>query len=633
MQFAPVFQDHAVLQRDQSIPVWGKGVVGEVVTVTLAESSAVGTADSDGNWLVRLPPQTAGGPLVLTAQSRSGCASVRDILVGEVWVCSGQSNMEWQLGQCGAYNHSEDLPQVRLLTVGTPARLGRQTALDRTWEVGTPAALAAFSAVGGWFGRRLHKELGVPVGLISNAWGGSRVQAWISREGLMRHAAGREEVRQYESCVFTPDYQGQIMPFALWEERVATKMDTGNAGLANGWEKADCNDAEWASMPIPSRWQEHGHAGSGVFWFRLTLTIPVDWIGRDLKLHLGAIDKHDDTYVNGERVGGLSWEAGPSTWNTPRVYRVPSQLVHGHRLTIAVRARSHIYHGGMIGPAEQMRLCPQGDESAAVSLAGTWRYAVEQDWGAPNTPADGWCEGNPNSPYTLFNSRLHPLIPYGIRGVIWYQGESNAEESGVYRRLLPIMIADWRRAWGEGDFPFIQVQLANFMNAKEAPAPSDWALLREAQLVTTRAVPNCGMAVAIDVGDATDIHPQNKQPVGERLASWALCETYGKHVVPSGPVFESLTVEVGGRCRCRFRHATGLQTLSGGAVCRVEIAGSNRAFRWAQAVIEGDTLLVWHPEIPHPFAVRYAWSDNPAGCNLVNGANLPATPFRTDVWE
>ncbi len=633
MQFAPIFQDHAVLQREQALPVWGKGLAGEVVTVSLAGVNAVATIDPDGNWLVRLPAQPAGGPFVLTAQAPSGSATVRDILVGEVWICSGQSNMEWQLRHCGVYNLSEHLPQVRMLTVGTPARLGRQSGLDRRWEVGTPAALAAFSAVGGWFGRRLHKELGVPVGLICNAWGGSRVQAWISREGLMRHADGREEVSQYESCVFTPEYQGQIMPLALWEERVATKLDTGNAGLANGWETGDFNDADWSSLPIPSHWQAHGHAGSGVFWFRRTLTIPADWVGRALELHLGAIDKHDDTYVNGERVGGLSWEAGPSSWNTPRVYQVPDQLVHGRQLTIAVRARSHIYYGGMIGPAEELRLFPRGEEDAALPLSGDWRYAVEQDWGVPNTPAEGWCEGNHNSPYTLFNSRVHPLIPYGIRGVIWYQGESNVGEPGIYRRLLLNMIEDWRRAWGAGDFPFIQVQLANYMSVKESPAPSDWALLREAQLATTRALPNCGMAVAIDVGDAANIHPQNKQPVGERLACWALCETYGKDVVPTGPVFERMTVESGGRCRCHFRYAAGLQTQSGGPVCRVAIAGSTRAFRWAQTAIEGDTLVAWHPEIPHPFAVRYAWADNPADCNLVNGANLPATPFRTDVWE
>ena len=246
-------------------------------------------------------------------------------------------------------------------------------------------------------------------------------------------------------------------------------------------------------------------------------------------------------------------------------------------------------------------------------------------------PGSQMAPGNPNAPFTLFDSRLAPLIPYGIRGAIWYQGESNAHEGALYRELMPAMIRDWRRAWGQGDFPFLQVQLANFMSAGEKPVRSEWAELRDAQAAAL-AEPASGMAVTIDVGDAEDIHPTDKRTVGERLARWALAETYGHDVVPSGPLFGGMSIEAGGRVRCRFRHAGGLRTRDGKAPSQVAIAGFDRNFVWAETRIEGETLVAWSPSVAQPVAVRYAWANNPAGCNLVNGADLPASPFRSDSW-
>ncbi|MEI9999147.1 MAG: sialate O-acetylesterase [Verrucomicrobiota bacterium] len=255
---------------------------------------------------------------------------------------------------------------------------------------------------------------------------------------------------------------------------------------------------------------------------------------------------------------------------------------------------------------------------------------LEQNWGVVQPPAI-LGDGNPNSPYILFDSRVHPLLPYGIAGVIWYQGESNAAEARLYRRLLPLMIRDWRRAWGQGDFPFLQVQLANYQAPATEPGPSDWAELREAQAAAL-AEPNTGMAVAIDVGDAADIHPRDKRSVGLRLAWWALAEIYGRGGVPSGPLYTHATSEARGRLRIHFRHAAGFKTRDGQAPHHVAIAGPDRKFLWAESDIEGETLLVWHPAILHPVAVRYAWATNPDGCNLVNAAGLPASPFRTDTW-
>lgn len=635
MRLAPPFSDHAVLQRGQPIPVWGVAGPGDLVQVRLAGRTAQFKAGPDGRWLVRLPALPAGGPYELHAESASGTAIVRDILVGEVWVCSGQSNMEWKLAQTDQLGEpaANNLPNIRLLTVRAIARLGRQETVDGSWSVCDHRAIADFSAVGAWFGRELHRVLGVPVGLICNAWGGTRVQAWMSREALMQDPCGRDEVRHYEGYVFDPTRMGknEYASFADWESRGAPK-DTGNAGLAQGWAALAHDDSGWKTMAMPSRWQDHGHPGSGVFWFRRTVQIPAGWHGRELEVHIGAVDKHDDTYVNGERVGGLSWEAGPNAWCTPRVFRVPARLVGADgRVCVAVRARSHVFHGGMIGPQTEMLLHPAGDATGAVPLDGTWRYRIEQDWGVQTPPGAVWGDGNPNSPYTLFDSRIAPLLPYGIRGAIWYQGESNAQEAQVYRRMLPAMIRDWRRAWGQGDFPFLQVQLANFRPVADQPGRSEWAELRDAQTATL-AEPNTGMAVAIDVGDTNDIHPRDKRSVGLRLARWALAENYHLGGVPSGPLFAGMIIEAEGRVRCTFRHAVGLRTSDGRKPCRVAIAGADRQFVWAEAAIEGETLVVWHPSVLRPAAVRYAWADNPAGCNLVNAEGLPASPFRSDDW-
>ena len=638
MRFAPLFQDHAVLQRDLPLPVWGTGAPHETVTVTLAGSTAHALANGDGHWLARLPPLPAGGPHDLAAEAASGRAVVRDILLGEVWVCSGQSNMEWKLSQVvppDVEGLPSDLPEIRLLTVTNPARYGAAQGVDGRWAAASEATLAAFSAIGGAFGREVHRALGVPVGLICTAWGGTRIQAWIRREALAQDPLGSEELREFEATAHLPAAPGSAAysSFADWERRGAPQ-DRGNRGLAEGWAAPGFDDSAWPAMPVPSRWQDHGHPENGVFWFRRSVAVPPAWAGRDLELHLGEIDKHDDTWVNGERVGGLSWEAGERAWCTPRVYPVPARLVGPEgRVEIAVRARSHVYHGGMTGPASLMRLAPAGADGAEnpLPLAGSWRYQVEQDWGVAQPPEAKWGLDTPNSPSILFDSRIAPLVPFALRGILWYQGESNAEQAAHYRRLLPLLIRDWRRAWGQGDFAFLQVQLANFRRAVEEPGRSEWAELRDAQAAALEE-PGVGMAVALDLGDPLDIHPRNKHEVGLRLARWALAETYGRGGVPSGPLYAGTVAEAEGRLRLRFRHAAGLGTRDGAAPRHVAVAGADRAFVWAESRVEGESLVVWHPAIPRPAAVRYAWADNPEAANLRNAAGLPAAPFRTDSW-
>ncbi|HEY8965152.1 MAG TPA: sialate O-acetylesterase [Candidatus Methylacidiphilales bacterium] len=639
LRLASLFRDRAVLQRDLPIPVWGCAEPGETVTVALAGRRARVPADAEGRWLLRLPPLPAGGPFELVAEAPSGRAAARDVLVGEVWLCSGQSNMAFRLSESRPFDAEArvPLPDVRLLTVSNPARFGRRTEVEGEWAAADGAALAAFSAVGAWFGRRLHAELGVPVGLICNAWPGTRVEAWISREGLVRTPHGRAEVARFEETAHAdPADLPTVERYADWAdwERRGAPRDAGNRGLAEGWAEAALADTAWPAMELPAAWQERGHPGSGVFWFRKTVVVPAAWIGRDLELRLGSIDKHDDTWVNGERVGGLSWEDGPETWNTPRVYLVPARLVGADgRVAIAVRARSHVNHGGLRGPAAAMQLAPAGDgDGAALPLSGAWRYAVEQDWGIVAPPPPVYGQDQPNTPGILFDNRIAPLVPYGLRGVIWYQGEGNAEDASSYRASMVALLDDWRRAWGQGDFPFLQVQLANFLEASPDPCQgrSRWAELREAQAAVL-AEPHAGMAVAIDVGEAGDVHPRDKKTVGLRLARWALAATYGRGGLPSGPLHDSHAAEAGGRVRLRFRHADGLRTTDGAPVRRVDLAGDDGRFVWAETAIEGETLVAWHPSIPLPRTVRYAWADNPEGCNLTNAAGLPASPFRVQI--
>jgi sialate O-acetylesterase len=383
-------------------------------------------------------------------------------------------------------------------------------------------------------------------------------------------------------------------------------------------------------MTLPCGWQQAGHNISGVFWFRREVFVPAAWAGRDLVLRLGACDKHDSTYFNNEPVGGLGMEI-PDAWSTRRIYRVPGRHVRAGRNLVAVRVYSYMYQGGMIGPAAQMRLEPADEPAAApVALDGDWRYRIEHDFGFVAPPVLSSGPGNHNSPHILFDSMIHPLLPYASRGVLWYQGEGNCERAAHYRALLPALIRDWRAAWNSPGLSFFFVQLANHGPRLELPGESLWAELRETQL-EARTLPGTAMAVTIDIGDAADIHPVNKQEVGRRLALAARALIFGEKLVHSGPVLRSWAVE-GGAVRLEFDSmGGGLATSDGRSPIGFAVAGRDRMFHCAGARIEGDTVVVRADEIPAPLAVRYAWADNP-DCNLVNREGLPASPFRTDEW-
>lgn len=629
MNLTPLLTDHAVVQRYQPIPVrgWTERPRTRLVA-TLAEARAEGISGDDGRFLLRLPALPAGGPYTLSVEALDGSerVEVQDILVGEVWLASGQSNMEWTMAFS---QYTEEIAaagphQIRMLKVVNRADLAPQSTVKGAWQLATPDTLGDFSAVANFFAQRLQDELDVPCGIINSSWGGSFIETWISRERLLRNPTTRD---------WTLSYEGFVNSSAGWDKRSLEEFlpaDPGNHGLQKGWHLEEFDDGDWQLMDLPGLWQQQGHNYSAVMWFRTRIPVPEVLRGKPLILHLGSIDKQDITYVNGAEVGRTGSGFDESVWNQHREYAIPADLTRGEELLIAVRAYSFRFGGGLTGPAAAMRLvaadAPNGE---AIPLAGNWRFQVEHNFGLVETGIADMGHGQHNSPYMLFENMIKPLLPVGIAGVIWYQGESNAGKADAYRQLLRDLIDDWRFQFGVGDFPFGIVQLTSWMSPQSFQPDSTWARLREAQQ-DALALPNTGLAVILDVGDAEDIHPKDKKTVGHRLAQWALAKVYGRASVAGGPIYRDCRVE-GNRMRILFHQAgDGLAVRDGDPIQALFIAGTDGKFLPAESEIEGGSLLVWHEAIPTPCAVRYAWADNPDGANLMNGSGFPASPFRTD---
>jgi sialate O-acetylesterase len=643
-----IFSDHAVVQRDANIPVWGKADPGGIVKVEFAEKSRTARAGTDGRWMLNLPPLEAGGPYKMRVIGRDTLI-IDDMLVGEVWLCSGQSNMEWQVrNSMNAQYEMEnaDYPEIRMFTVAKTVSDEPLDDCDGAWAVTTPETAGDFSAVGYFFGRELHGQLDVPVGLIHSSWGGTPAEAWTSTETLESDSMLFPIMARYrESMENYPELIGEYRELVRRIEESGERLpmyhrDPGNRGVEEGWADPEFDDSRWRDFPAPGFWENQADMDiDGAVWFRKTVDIPESWIGKSLRLSLGAIDDFDVTYFNGVQVGATG-EDTPNFWIHQRVYPVPADAVNSEKALIAVRVFDHYGNGGFVGPAGNMHLTVvNGDSEEAVRLDGTWKMNVElaldpsaiSGPGGQGLPQEPMGPGHHYSPAGLYHAMLHPIAPYGIRGAIWYQGETNAGRAYQYRRLLPAMIGDWHSLWGHGQFPFGIVQLANFMPVSEEPQESDWAELREAQLLTALTDPNVGLAATIDIGEADDIHPTNKQDVGKRLSLWALAKVYGFDIVYSGPVYDSMEVD-GDTIIVSFRHAEGGLTAKGDVVRGFSIAGEDYQFVWANAEIRGNKVLVWSDNIRGPVAVRYAWADNPV-CNLYNAEMLPAVPFRTDKKE
>src|SRR5215213_351751 len=623
----PLFTDHMVLQRGVRFPVWGWATPGTRVTVEMRGKEDTAVADSRGKWTARLGPFGAGGPFTLTVRGAQA-VTLNDVLVGDVWLASGQSNMEMGVTQVNnpeeEVSHA-DYPQMRLFQVPKVAATTPRATVNARWLVCNPKNIVeggwgGFSAVAYFFGRRLHKELNVPVGLIHTSWGGTAAEGWISAEQLSTMKEFVPAVNDLEKT-----WADSKMPPENFDNVLAewwAKNDPGSAA-SPAWSEPSFDASGWKKMRLPQYFEDGGLPGfDGVVWFRRTFELPAEWAGKDLTLSLGPVDDVDTTFVNGFAVGGLS------QWDAPRTYHVNARLLKPGTNTIAVRVLDGGVGGGIYGKPESMKIEPaDGGGAAPVSLAGEWSYKASVALAEIKTPPPRQGGNDFSVPEIRYNGMIAPLLPFAVKGAVWYQGETNVGRAPQYERVMAALIRDWRERFTGGDFPFLVVQLANYLERRDAPVDSEWARLREAQLHVSQNVKNSGLAVTIDIGDAKDIHPKNKQDVGTRLALVALANVYGRKLEYSGPTYRGMKVE-GERARLSFDHAEGgLVTKDGGRLTGFAVAGEDGRFHWADATIEGETVIVSSPEVKRPVAARYGWADNP-DCNLYNRAGLPASPFR-----
>lgn len=618
-----IFQDHMVLQRDLPLRVWGWASPNEEVTVRLNGQSASVKADQQGKWLVRLPAFAAGGPFEVIVRGKN-TITLSDVLVGDVWICGGQSNMQWNVSLTGFEEKDDDLMkanQIRLFTVNVDMDYKPREELKGSgWKALSKENIDQFSAVAWHFGKYLQHELNVPIGLISDNLGATSVETWMSNEALLQFPQFEKEigpiVKDNKSFAeLNADFEKEKV---RWYKRFYYK----GIGIDQQWFKPETDGAGWKEIVATGNtWEEEPALKNhdGAVWFRTTFDLPAGYQQETFLIQLSQVDDYDIAWVNGEKIGETYGK------HNHRNYTVQTKALKDKGNVLVVR----VFDTGGIGGFTTSPFW------ASPILSGKWTYkkgdAIDiGKFRKPNLP-----NATPfSSPGVLFNAMIAPLTSFVIKGAIWYQGESNADRAYEYRDLFPAMIKDWRKQWRQGDFPFLFVQLANYTDEPPEPGESNWAELREAQAMAL-SLPNAGMATAIDIGEAGNIHPKNKMEVGRRLGIAAMKTAYGqKGVVSSGPAFKDMR-SGNGQINILYDHAgSGLVTKDKyGYVRGFQIAGADKKFYWAQAVIEGDQVIVKSRNVSDPVAVRYAWSDNPGTLDLYNKEGLPALPFRTDTWK
>jgi len=615
-----LISDNMVLQREKPINLWGWADAGEKVTVQFNKQTKSTKTDKTGKWLITLSAEQAGGPFVLTVKGKN-TITVNNILVGEVWVCSGQSNMEWPVS---AANNAEseirnsNYPMIRQFEVqkSVSGKLEEEVK-GGVWKAATPEHVGNFTAVGFFFARDVYDRLKVPIGLVHTSWGGTHSETWTSREAF-------EQSNEFKDMISKMPAVDLEELARLKNEETTKKLKDMNVILpvgteASAWKDLTLDDSRWPTIKVPQLWENELGELDGTLWFRKTITLQREDVGQPAMLDLSMIDDADETFVNGVKVGSTN------SYNAKRTYTIPASLLKEGKNVIAVKVVDTGGGGGIYGEENDVRLVTQAGR--IISLAGDWHYQVES---LASTMSVG-----PNSyPTLLFNAMLNPILKYSIRGALWYQGESNAGRAYQYRKAFPLMIQDWRKHFKQGDFPFYFVQLASFNSANgNSRLGSSWAELREAQTMTL-ALPNTGMAVTTDIGEANDIHPRNKQDVGKRLAAIALDQVYNLHQEYSGPVYQAMKIE-GNKVRISFTHTgSGLLVKDKyGYLKAFEVAGADQKFYYAKAWIEGNEVVVSCDAVEQPIAVRFAWADNPEDANLFNKEGFPAVPFRTDTWK
>lgn len=631
VQLPDFIGDNMVLQQKEKVKIWGTSTAaGKELSVNTSwnNKSYQVEVDQQGGWQVYLETPKYGGPYQITINDGDQLI-LKNILIGEVWFCSGQSNMEMPLAGWGKINNFEqeikaaNFPNIRILQIPKATANQPTTAVkveSGGWNAVTPERIPEFSATAYFFAREIYEKTGIPIGLIHSSWGGTIIEAWMSREALSPFSTYTAAIEKIQR----PDAQEiYAEDLAEWN-RVAEQQDQVKTATQGEWFAPQLDKSSWSTITIPSFFDSNLFPGmDGVVYFGKDVELPAHWQGKPLKLILGSIDDNDITYVNGTKVGETVG------YDQIRKYTVPATANNGSLLHIAVRVFDGAGDGGIYGGTEQPRL--EGPNGEQLSLVGDWKCKVGYDLAKLPTKPNAM-EG-PNRPTVLYNAMVKPFVDFKIKGAIWYQGESNADSKDApYQQLLPALIQDWRKQWNNEKMPFYFVQLANFKAKSLTPQPSSWARLREAQRQTLK-LPYTGMAVITDIGDAQDIHPKNKQDVGRRLGLIATAQLYGKKIPYSGPVLAHWTTKAA-EMQLSFNPMGKKLVLKGADKHNASftIAGADQVFYPAEVKQVGNKLIVSAKEVPSPVAVRYGWADNP-DLVLYNDAGLPASPFRTDSWD
>lgn len=613
-----LISDSMILQRDTKIKIWGWASVREKINVDFNNKSYTTAANSKGAWFIIIPPMHSGGPYDMHINATNKI-TIKDILIGDVWICSGQSNMELPMQRI--IDKYEDIieaaknPNIRQFNVSTKYNFksAQEDFSSGSWESATPQSVLRFTAVGYFFAKSLYKENNVPIGIIKAAVGGSPAEAWLSEDALLQFPEFKlkADTLKNKNYVDSILYSDSIKT-AAWYKNIWQNDKGLNENIK--WFDTSYNASSWNTMQVPSFWKDEGlNDIHGVVWFKKSFYISQNMLEKTLRLFLGTIVDRDSVYINGIFIGATQYQY------PPRKYLIPKNILHEGINYITVRI---INYGNTTGGFTKDKSYKIFSDSDSVNLSGTWQYKIGvESNSAPQTTTFNYMPGG------LYNAMIAPLTNFSIKGVAWYQGESNVSRPNEYKKLFPALINNWRSKW-QHTFPFLYVQLANFMQADEQPSASDWAQIRQAQLQTL-SLPKTGMAVTIDIGEWNDIHPLNKEDVGNRLALAAQKIAYKKNIVYSGPLYKSMKIK-NNKIIISFNNKGSGLVAKNGNLQQFAIAGTDKKFIWANAVIHHNKVIVWSNTIQKPVAVRYAWANNPQRANLYNKENLPASPFTTE---